>query len=300
MKTYLVFAKDVVTIVFTLLFLPVSFLFSPAEGYEAERPDELKTSFTVVSDIHTEGNNYQTFIEYSEILNEVKNSKTNDTLVFLGDNTMNGQNIESFYFYTALGLTRPAENLIIAPGNHDYGNGQGDFGKLKNRFIKYSNYAGCKTDNIYYYKVIDGCYFVVLSSESHTANSMEISDIQLQWLKDIINEAAAENKPVFVFSHHPVNYIENGSYDRLSDVLNDYEKLIFFCGHTHLPLNSHSVYTENSVQCVNIPKSTEHAVEGYETGIGAVVDVYENEVRLRFRDFDDGLWVEGYEYSFTF
>ena len=51
---------------------------------------------------------------------------------------------------------------------------------------------------------------------------------------------------------------------------------------------------------VNVPKSTEHAVEGYETGIGAVVEVYENNVLLRFRDFDDGKWVEGYEYNFEF
>ena len=56
----------------------------------------------------------------------------------------------------------------------------------------------------------------------------------------------------------------------------------------------------NGVLSVNIPKSSEHETEGYETGVGAVVEVYNNEVLLRFRDFDDGIWIEGYEYTFEF
>lgn len=300
MKIYLDFAKEVIVTVFTLLFLPVSFLFAPADGYEAKNSDELKTSFAVVSDIHIEGNNFGTFKEYSEILNEVKSSKNNDALVFLGDNTMNGQNIESFYFYTALNITKPADNLIIAPGNHDYGNGNDMYDELSERFRKYANFAGCKIDNNYYYKIINGCYFVVLTTEGDTVHDMYVSDAQLEWLKAVVSEAKVNNNPFFVFSHHPVNYIENGSYDRVSAVLNTYDNVLFFCGHTHWALSEYSVYTENSVKCINIPKSTEYRTDGYETGIGAVVEVYKDEILVRFRDFDDGEWVEGYEYTFDY
>ena len=294
------FAKHVISTVFTLIFLPVSFLVSPADGYEPKNPEELKTSFTVLSDIHIEGNNYQTFKEYSEILGEVNSSKDNDTLVFLGDNTMNGQHIESIFFYSALKLTKPADNLIIAPGNHDYANGTGGYEEMYDRFNSYANLAGCDIENNNYYKIIDGYYFIVLTTESDSVNGIDISDTQLQWLTNILDEASKEDKPVFVFGHHPVNYIENGPEDRLSGVLDDYENVIFFCGHTHFALSERSVSEFNGVLSVNIPKSTEHAVEGYETGIGAVVEVYENEVLLRFRDFDDSKWVEGYEYHFTF
>lgn len=293
-------AKQIFITFFTLIFLPITILTSPVESYEAKNPEELKTSFTVLSDIHIEGNKSQTFIEFSEILKEVKYSKNNSSLVFLGDNTMNGQHIESFFFFNALKLTKPAENLIIAPGNHDYGNGNGGYDKMYDRFNNYANYAGCDIEENNFYKVIDGYYFIVLSTESDSVNGIDISDEQLSWLTDILNKAAKENKPIFVFSHHPVNYIENGPQDRLSNVLDDYEDVIFFCGHTHFRLSPYSVSEINGVLSVNIPKSTEHEYENYETGIGAVVEVYENEVLLRFRDFDDGKWVEGYEYTFEY
>ncbi len=289
-------AKQIIATVLTLFMLPFSFMLSPVESFEAEKPSQLQTSFAVLSDIHIEGNNFQTFKEYTELLREVKYSAHNDTLVFLGDNTMNGQNIESIFFYGALKLSSPAENLIIAPGNHDYANGTGDYEVMSERFLRYANFAGCKIDNNYYYKVIDGYYFIVLSTESDSVNGIDISDEQLSWLRGVLDEASKEDKPVFVFSHHPVNYVEVGSYDRLSSVLGDYEDVIFFCGHTHFPLSPNSVSTVDGVFSVNIPKSTEHAVEEYKTGIGAVVEVYEDEVLIRFRDFDDGEWVEGYEY----
>lgn len=294
------FIKHVIATVFTLIFLPVSTVIPPVESYEAQNTEELKTSFTVLSDIHIEGNNFQTFKEFSEILKEVKNSEDNDTLVFLGDNTMNGQDIESIFFYTALNFTKPAENLVIAPGNHDYGNGNGGYETFAERFIKYANFAGCDIETNNYYKIINGYYFIVLTSESDTVNGMDISDSQLLWLENLLKEATKEDKPVFVFSHHPVNYIENGPSDKLSSVLDDYENVLFFCGHTHAQLSDRSVSEINGVKSINFPKSTEHATEGYETGIGAVVEVYENEVLVRFRDFDDGKWIEEHEYKFEF
>jgi len=294
------FIKHVIATVLTLIMLPVTFMMPPTDSYEAKDADKLITSFTVLSDIHIEGNNYPTFREFSEILKEVHNAEDNDTLVFLGDNTMNCQDIESIFFYGALKAAKPADNLVIVPGNHDFGNGTGDYEMYRDRFLKYANFVGADIDSPYFYKVIDGCYFIVLSTESDTVNDMNISDAQLQWLKGVLDEAAKTDRPIFVFNHYPVNYIQNGAYTRLSDVIDDYDNLIYFCGHTHAPLSSSSVSVVNGVQQINIPKSTEHATEGYECGIGAVVEVYDGEVLLRIRDFDDGKWVEGYEYSYKY
>lgn len=294
------FVKHVIATVLTLIMLPVTFMMPPTDSYEAKDADKLITSFTVLSDIHIEGNNYPTFREFSEILKEVHNAEDNGTLVFLGDNTMNCQDIESIFFYGALKAAKPADNLVIVPGNHDFGNGTGDYEMYRDRFLKYANFAGADIDSPYFCKVIDGCYFIVLSTESDTVNDMNISDAQLQWLKDVLDEAAKTDKPIFVFNHYPVNYIQNGAYTRLSDVIDDYDNLLYFCGHTHAPLSSSSVSVVNGVQQINIPKSTEHATEGYECGIGAVVEVYDGEVLLRIRDFDDGKWVEGYEYSYKY
>lgn len=300
MEVYIDFARHVISTVLAIIFMPISFLMSPAESYEARNPDELITSFTVLSDIHIEGNQYPTFKKYEGILKDIHDSKNTDTLVFLGDNTMNGQDIESIFFYTPLRLTKPAENLIIAPGNHDYGNGNGGFDGLKDRFLRYANFAGCDIDNNYYYKVIDGYYYIVLSSESDTVNGMDISDAQLEWLDGVLAEAAKEDKPIFVFSHHPVNYIEYGSYDRLSSIINNYEDVIFFCGHTHWSLSSYTVSYPDGVRQVNLPRSTDIYEDGSPSCVGAVVEVYEGEVLLRFRDFNSFEWIEEYEYSFEF
>lgn len=294
------FIKHVIATVLTLIMLPVTFMMPPTDSYEAKDADKLITSFTVLSDIHIEGNNYPTFREFSEILKEVHNAEDNDTLVFLGDNTMNCQDIESIFFYGALKAAKPADNLVIVPGNHDFGNGTGDYEMYRDRFLKYANFAGADIDSPYFYKVIDGCYFIVLSTESDTVNDMNISDAQLQWLKGVLDEAAKTDRPIFVFNHYPIYYIQNGAYTRLSDVIDDYDNLLYFCGHTHAPLSSSSVSVVNGVQQINIPKSTEHATEGYECGIGAVVEVYEDEILVRFRDFDDSEWVEGYEYTFAY
>ena len=301
MAVYIDFAKHVISTVMTLLFLPLSFIIPPTESYEAKRPDELNTGFTVLSDVHIEGNNFPTFENYANILKQVYNSKNNDTLVFLGDNTMNCQHIESIFFYTALRLTKPADNLVIAPGNHDYGNGTGDYEKYADRFLGYANFAGCDIDTTYYYKIIDGYYYIVLTTESDTVNGSELSDEQLDWLTDVLNEASEEDKPIFIFHHHPINYIENGSSDRLINVIDDYENIIYFYGHTHWALSPHTVTDVNGVTCINVPKSTEIAEnEADASCVGAVVEVYDEEVLVRFRDFNSGVWVDGHEYSFEF
>lgn len=300
MEVYLDFARHVILTVLAIIYLPISVLIPPTDGYEAKNPDELKTSFSVVSDIHIEGNKYPTFEKYADILKSVRNSKDNDTLVFLGDNTMNGQNIESIFFYSALNFARPADNLIIAPGNHDYGNGNGGYEELEERFIRYANYAGCDIDDNYYYKVIDGYYFIVLSTESDTVNGIDISDEQLEWLRDVLDEATKENKPVFIFTHHPADYIENGNADRITSIVDDYENTFIFSGHTHWPISGHSVTDMNGITAVNLPRATEDYEGEYGSGIGAVVEVYENEVLIRFRDFDDYKWIEGYEFSFEY
>jgi predicted phosphodiesterase len=300
MESILHTVKHVIATVLTLIMLPITFMMPPTDSYEAKDPDNLRTSFTVLSDMHIEGNNYPTVKEYAEILKSVHNSKDTDTLVFLGDNTMNGQDIESIFFYGGLRAAKPAENLIIASGNHDYGNGNGGYETYRERFIRYANLVGCDIENNYYYKVIDGYYYIVLSSESDSVNASDMSDAQLQWLKGVLDEAAKEDKPIFVMAHHPVHYVENGPSDRLSDVLDDYENVIFFCGHTHWSLSDSSVSVINGIQSVNIPRTTDHSDEEYIPNVGAVVEVYDNEVLLRFRDLGGNEWIEGYEYTFAY
>ena len=273
------------------------------ESHEVKKPEEFPVVFSVLSDAHIEGLDQEfTFTKSYGVLTRVLDDVSllggrNDALVFLGDNTMNGQNIENLLFYGAVSSMNAADKVIVAAGNHDFSNGEGNYEEYKNRFLYYNN--AFFTENLttpYYYNVVKGCYIICLSSEDATVNTMYLSDTQLHWLKGVLDEAAEKNAPIFVMSHHPADYLEGRDSDELTDILNDYDNLLYFCGHTHIEYSESSVYTLNGVNCINLPKVTHKDENG--TGIGAQVEVYDDEVIVRIRDFYNGCYLEGQEFSY--
>lgn len=273
------------------------------EVHEVKNEEEIEAVFTVLSDCHVEGLDKEfsftkTYSVLSRIIDDVNSLEGgNDAVVFLGDNTMNGQHIENLLFYGAASDLK-AEKIFVAAGNHDFSNGEGDYEEYRARYIGYNN--AFFTDNItepYYYDVVNGCYIICLSSEDVTVNNMYLSDAQLSWLREVLDKAASEDAPIFVMSHHPANYLNGRDGNELTEILNDYDNLLFFCGHTHREYDEGSVYTLNGVDCINLPKCTHKNESG--TGIGAQVEVYDDEVVVRMRDFYNGHFVEGAEHTYT-
>lgn len=270
----------------------------PAE-HTAKNEKDLQLTFSVLSDVHIESNNLETYQMFFKIMRDAKKMKGgNDAIVFLGDNTMNGQDIESMYFYGALNAVNPADEIIVASGNHDFGNGNGDYEKYEKRYINYNNFFfHHRIDKPYYYKVINDCYFIVLATESDTVDLMDISETQLSWFGSVLSEAEKTGNPIFVFNHYPVDYIDGDDYTVLMDVINDYDNVIYFSGHTHSAYSESSVSNYYGINHINLPKCTEHALEGYDGGIGAQVEVYDSEVVVRIRDFADNIWLDEYIYE---
>ncbi|MBQ8503943.1 MAG: metallophosphoesterase [Clostridia bacterium] len=296
--------KKLISIAITAVMLTLSISACP-EKHTVKDSDEVKLNFTVLSDCHIEGLDVEfTFIDtykvFTKILKDAKSVENgNDAIVFLGDNTMNGQDIESMLFYGAVNVLKPGAEILVAAGNHDLSNGEGTYAEFSERFMNYNNtFFGDGLTKPYFYKVINGCYFIVLSSEEATVNTMYLSDEQLIWLKGLLNEADENNAPVFVMAHHPANYLEAREGDELTDILNDYYNLLYFCGHTHAEFTPDSVYELDGVSCINLPRCTEWKTEGYDTGIGAQVELYDDEILVRIRDFHDSVWLEEYEYSY--
>ena len=98
--TVITYLKDLFATIMILLTM-----LSPAFGgngvaYEAEKPDELITSFVVVSDIHVETNQPKSYQNLNDVLYGIKAGKDIDTVIYTGDNVMNGQLLENFFFYT--------------------------------------------------------------------------------------------------------------------------------------------------------------------------------------------------------
>ena len=273
-------------------------------SYDVREPEACRLNFTVLSDVHMEGNNFARYRVFAHALQNVtKNESGNDAVVFLGDNTMNGQNIENILFHGTVGRLLKNETVLTVIGNHDIGNGEGDYEALMNRWYDYTAAAfGRELTTPYYYEVIEGYYFILIAMESQEVYEMYLSDAQYDWLAGVLAQAAQSGKPAFVFCHYPADDAVdmNGDYDsRLCDMLSAYNEtndLFYFCGHTHMPLYLFwSFHTSNGFAETYLPRLTELGGEDdrdviANTGVGVTVEVYENEILIRGRDFYRGEW----------
>lgn len=296
-STVVVFLKEVLSSLMILFMMMSPFSSGDAVAYQAEKPDELITSFVVVSDIHVETNNPESYQEFSDLLYGIKAGENIDAVVYTGDNVMNGQLLEDFMFYSAVRAVKPAENNIVLAGNHDLGNTEGDFESLHEKFL-FNNafYLGNNIEKDYYYKVINGCYLIVLTSEDVTTWEFRMSEEQFEWLEGVLKEAKAADAPVFVFNHFPLYYLKDSSPSRLADMLIEYDAKLFVHGHIHNNMGADNFYNSYGVDCINLPRATE--ITEYEAGDGIVVEVYEDEVVVRARNFITGEWIDSLRYTY--
>ena len=296
-STVLTYLKGLFATIMALLMMLSPYFAVDAEPYSAERPDELIASFAVVSDVHVETNNANTINNLNGVLNGIKAGQDIDATVFTGDNVMNGQVLENAFFYTAVkGVLHNGTNYVIT-GNHDLGNGEGDYSKFRTNFILNNNlFLGNKINELYYYRIVNGCYMIFLSSEDLCVGDYVISDAQMEWLEDALEEAKAADAPILVFNHHPIYLIRDRDYRSLAWLLNKYDNLLYFHGHYHNELDAENFYEWHGVNCINLPRSTESTE--FEPGDGVIVEVYENEILVKGRDFIKGEWIDGLRYSY--
>lgn len=296
-STIITYLKDLLATFMTLLMMISPTFGGTAESYVAERPDDLIASFAVVSDIHVETNNPNIYNKLKDVLEGIKAGENIDGVIYTGDNVMNGQALENAFFYSAVKAVNPAEKNYVATGNHDLGNGEGEYDKYRSNFILNNKYVlGNDIDELYYYRVVNGCYLIFLSSEELCVGDYVISDEQMAWLKGVLDEAAAADAPVLVINHHPIYLIRDRDYRELAWLLQKYDNLLYLHGHYHNELTSNSFYSWHNVDCINVPRATEH--KDYEAGQGLVIEVYDNEIVVRARNFITNEWMDEFRYTY--
>lgn len=272
-------------------FALIGFSVPKHESYNVSDPENCRLSFSVVSDSHIEGNNLPRFKSFMALLGGIKaNERKNDAVVFLGDNTMNGQDIENMLFGGAILRANFKTPVLVAEGNHDVGNGEDDYNKLTKRFLSYANNAfDLGIEKPYYYKEIGGYYFIVLSSEWYEGNEVHgFSDEQLIWLNGVVQKASAEGKPVFVFGHYTFWEVKSENHN-LVDILTKYKNVYYFHGHNHADFDEYSLSYFAGTAIINLPKwdnlpDGEISLNG-NTGAGVLVEVYDDRVVVKGRDF---------------
>ena len=249
--------------------------------------------------------------------NDIKNNSASkiDALILAGDITENCIQDEWDWVYddiSGIGV----KNYINATGNHDVR--VHDYKTAIDCFTTFTNNLNKKAGSklrikkAYYSYEINGYKFIVLGSEKATLEEAEISKKQLKWLDKELKSAYKKNHPTFVIAHQPLknthglpdtwgNSIKTaGSVgpqsDSIKNILNKYENTILITGHLHTGFGKYTYQKIGKIHSVNLPSVSIDNEDGSynNNGIGYMLEVYNNEVVFRARNFDEGKYVPKY------
>ena len=228
-----------------------------------------------------------------------------DALIGVGDITENATILD--YKLIKSELAGIDTRYILASGNHDirvrlYKQSLRSFTDLANTL------NGDDAMNSYHFSErIEGYKVIVLGSDKTKLEQAYISPAQLEWLDSEI--AAEDGNPTFVICHQPLKDTHNemnafGSITKagghvgeqsqdIQNVLSKYKNVFFITGHLHSGFGPDSYNEVDGIHCVNVPSTAIVNKDGTynNAGTGYIMEIYENEVRFRARDFAQGTWV---------
>ncbi len=302
------------------LLLAIMYAITPYVAPPTETPinvlDEENVKLTFVAWADPQISNY--LLEREPVLrgagDDLKNSSVNiDALLVAGDIAENGLECE---FDTVASHIKgaPIDNFIMATGNHDV--------RLRlykqsiSRFCDFTNglneAAGSdlRIHSASYSHEVNGYTFIVLGTDKMVFEEAYISPTQLTWLDESLKAAAVDGKPVFVVLHQilkdthglPLTWgngtnTKAGTVGKQSDdiqaILGKYDNVILITGHMHTGFGQYTYQKVDNIHAVNLPSTCIENKDGAYNGpgIGYMVEVYEDTVKFRARDFDDGKYI---------
>ncbi len=279
----------------------------------ALNPDEVLVTFNVIGDSQVNVMNYNR-IYLDLVLQDINNAETNqDAFMIVGDITENSLDQEWQMIREYLTTYNYGENLLLVAGNHDVRLFGGD--AATERFAAFSNeFNDFEIAAQNYTYEINGYKFIVMGSDGYAFEEANISDEQVEWLDDELAAATADGKPVFVALHQPLKNTHglpltwgdgknaNAGHvgkqsDAIQDVLNDYENVVLITGHLHTGFGQYTYEYTDGIHMVNLPGAGKNNKDGeynnFSTGYS--VEVYEDEIIFRARDYANGKYVPEYD-----
>lgn len=267
-------------------------------------PDEGKMLYKVgvLADIHlpmqTGEEDFQRAMAYLVGIEKV------DFINICGDFTYNGTNSELDNYKAKVNAYRGTTPVYAITGNHEcYPDGVAE-GDIEGRIAAYTGYP------LYYSFAYDNDVYIMVGVRSNSASDL-FTATELQWLYETLE--ANRNKRCFVFEHV---FPWDGSGDVLDaygtdllagtpgksflSLMRHYKNVLWFHGHSHVKFDGQlyedmaNIDTLYGMYSIHIP-SLAYPAEGdadrgylYAESEGYVVDVYENGIHLRGRDFVKG------------
>lgn len=307
--------QKLVSVVLAMMMSSGSFAAPPTDDpIQALRPEEVQLTFTATGDSQINAFNYN-HVYLDLMLQDIDNAVTSqDAFLIAGDITENSLTAEWDMLKELFGKYNYGENLIWATGNHDIR--LRDYEESLDRFTStYNEITGGELDSMSYTMEINGYTFVVMGSDKTVMEEAYISEEQLDWLDASLAEATANGKPVFVVLHQPLKkshglpipwgngtnanagHVGDQSED-IQAVLDSYKNVIFITGHLHLGMGQYT-YEKigENIHAVNVPAIGKNNADGdyNEFSTGYSVEVYENEVIFRARDYANGKYLPEYD-----
>ena len=271
----------------------------------------------IVSDTHADTNIFRDRTNKLRIayagINE--SSEDIDVLLNIGDITNSGTRKD---YRTQKQLERryiKAKHIVACMGNHDSWNESADpdYDEAVRLFLNYLKKKDINADKVYYSTVIKGYHFICLATESLDLheNTPVYSDTQLEWLDSELTKAEESGLPVFVLSHMPVNGHNGISSSalpaRVGEILESHsaygKPILFFSGHYH-DFTPNIFDSEGNVYYINLPSLEYNDDTEYDCndkgGQGLTMEVYENRIILKARNFITDKWADGYRLEIDF
>ncbi|RXZ81297.1 metallophosphoesterase [Paenibacillaceae bacterium] len=271
--------------------------------------DKPLLSFQVITDTHvTVDPEHEHNVNFERALKDIAtHAKQSSGIMHIGDVTDHGHVEEYKELQRILRENRQGlPEIRFTLGNHDVG-----FGDWQTRSSLFYTHTG--NSSSYHDHWINGYHFIFLGTEQGLEIFCDLSKQQLQWLEGKLAEHADDHKPIFIFLHQPLKDTVAGSKEdqkwygvvqdeQLGDILSRYPQTILFSGHTHWELESTSVMFDGGgimATCFNAASTAYLWTDEDEHKAGSqgfYVEVYEDEVRVKGRDFIAGEWVEAAQF----
>lgn len=282
-------------------------------------PDNAKLVFVATADPQISNYMLKRDRYFRAMCEDIGNAECNiDAVLMAGDIAENGLSCEYNRVSQLLSETG-AERFIMSVGNHDirlklYNQTVEKFTAFANKLNKNAE-NDFEIDSLHYICNINGYNFIVLGTDRTVFEESYIGDEQLEWLDSSLSEFSKEGKPVFVVIHqtfkntHGLPDTWNSPIDAagsvgdqsqdLYDIMNKYENVILITGHLHTGFGQYSYEKLGNIHSINLPSATVDNKDGEynENGIGYFVEVYEDKVLFRARNFNKGEFVSDFDIS---
>lgn len=262
-------------------------------------------SFQVITDTHvTTERDHIHNDHFGQALQDIAAHAANSIgIMHVGDITDRGLRAE----YEEVARIWEVNKADLPPIWFTYGNHDVFLGEWSSQLKLYECFTGMKGP--YYDVWLQGYHFIFLGSEQGLKDFAYLDEEQLAWLDQRLGKEASPLKPVFVFLHQPLRDTVAGSLEsqgwygvtqdeELKAILAKHPQTIMFNGHTHWELEAGHTSFDGKGKTASIFNTSSVAYlwtneDEYKEGSqGFYVDVYEDKVIVRGRDFTTSSWIK--------